>query len=526
MLFAALSGVIALIITVEAHSECASEFHSLYCQTIDYSVTLQSLIDEASHLNQSFVQLQSGLFSIDPLSSIVLREGISLKGDPQYPTILTVISPNKTATIRVPSGNSPWSIENIVFENVNILVHENKNMHQSTVHGNLFLNGDRGSVMAKDGQKLSVDGNIFLRDAIHAGTEKLPTKEGTNTGVLFESQKSSTVTNNIFGMDLRKMKELAPHITASMQLPFRFLQFIKDCLDRDLSDEQGYIASGVQLYMSNNITIKENIFNATFPDTKFISQDHGISVVGSNETYILQNFFAGWQLGDFGGAVRFTSAVDAYVLSNYLANTGIMMYAAVHADFMQVSNMVVSDNFLYRFLGKELDAPPPLNGWLYEGITFFDFYTARLNYTIRPPIWDKSSPLSPWGRQIVGSNNKFGAADGLDPNVISLGNLDPDEALFDSTNCYVTKPLVSGSSVVPLLWRQIFQTNTRTINDGQIPKAIVSHTSEQLAPYIPHSLRDLPIPSFWKAFTLRNDTIPMLSPETPCFSMKEPTILR
>lgn len=42
---------------------------------------------------------------------------------------------------------------------------------------------------------------------------------------------------------------------------------------------------------------------------KHFTQDHGISVVGSNQTYIYQNFVAGWQIADFGGAVRFTSAV-------------------------------------------------------------------------------------------------------------------------------------------------------------------------------------------------------------------------
>lgn len=103
-----------------------------------------------------------------------------------------------------------------------------------------------------------------------------------------------------------------------------------NCLNRDIPDEQGFLASGVQLYSTNDITIRENILvmknwligknlnwyklftqNATFPDTRQIHQDHGISIVGSNQTYIYQNFIAGWQIADFGGAVRFTSAVSA-----------------------------------------------------------------------------------------------------------------------------------------------------------------------------------------------------------------------
>jgi hypothetical protein len=166
--------------------------------------------------------------------------------------------------------------------------------------------------------------------------------------------------------------------------------------------------------------------------------------------------------------------VDGYVISNYLANTGVMMYAAVHADFMQVSNMVVYNNFLYRFIGSDVAlVPEELNNWLYEGVTFFDFYTARLNYTIRPPIWNSSVPLSPWGWHIVISDNKFGSSKGLDPNVISLGNLDPTEALVDRKNCYVTEPLLDdadNSEIVPLLWRQLYQKGVFSKHGAKIPQ--------------------------------------------------------
>jgi hypothetical protein len=152
-----------------------------------------------------------------------------------------------------------------------------------------------------------------------------------------------------------------------------------------------------------------------------------------------------------------------------------MMYAAVHADFLQVSNMIVHKNFLYRFLGQEFAPPAELDGWLYEGVTFFDFYTARLNYTIRPPIWNSSVPISPLGWHIVVSDNKFGSSTGIDPNVISLGNLDPKEYFVDTTNCYVTEPLVPGSAkaeVVPILWRQDYEKGLFTKNGGKIPKVI------------------------------------------------------
>lgn len=215
------------------------------------------------------------------------------------------------------------------------------------------------------------------------------------------------------------------------------------------------------------------------------------------------------------------------------------MYAAVHADFLQVSNMIVHNNFLYRFLGSEMSPPAPLRGWLYEGITFYDFYTARANYTSPKPVWDSSVAISPLGWHIVVSSNKFGAAEGLDPNVISLGNLDPKEGLVDNKNCYVTEPLeynpFTRDSTVPLLWRQMYEEDRTTKNGGKVPKVIIKmglrskltiiylqkvhkHITKDLYNEIPAALRNLPVPSFWRAFTLKNNTVPMISPETPCFS--------
>lgn len=60
-------------------------------------------------------------------------------------------------------------------------------------------------------------------------------------------------------MDLRKMKNLVPYVSQQLQAPLRNLKFIHECLKRDLDDEQGYLASGIQLYATNDITIKENI---------------------------------------------------------------------------------------------------------------------------------------------------------------------------------------------------------------------------------------------------------------------------
>jgi hypothetical protein len=60
-------------------------------------------------------------------------------------------------------------------------------------------------------------------------------------------------------MDLRKMDNLVPYVNQQLQAPLKNLKFIHKCLNRELSDEQGYLASGLQLYATNDITIKENI---------------------------------------------------------------------------------------------------------------------------------------------------------------------------------------------------------------------------------------------------------------------------
>ncbi|ORE10456.1 hypothetical protein BCV72DRAFT_247524 [Rhizopus microsporus var. microsporus] len=516
------SSIVSLILwtTIVSAKWCANI--NQYDTTWDYSDRLQDLINEANRLRNPVVYLDPGVYSIRSDKPILLKEGVSLKGNQQYPTIITVKDKNAPAIIEVDSRNKNWSIQDLVLENVRIEVNNQQNEDEVAIYNNVFFNGGRGSIVAKQSNKLYIDGNIFLRDELHAATERYPSYNTTNTGILFQTQKESVVSNNIFGIDLRNVDELEPVINPSLRRSYNNLRYVYNCLNRDIPDEQGFLASGVQLYSTNDITIRENILNATFPDTRQIHQDHGISIVGSNQTYIYQNFIAGWQIADFGGAVRFTSAVDGYVISNYLANTGIMMYAAVHADFLQVSNMVIHNNFLYRFLGSEMSPPAPLSGWLYEGITFYDFYTARANYTSPKPVWDSSVAISPLGWHIVVSSNKFGAVEDLDPNVISLGNLDPKEGLVDNKNCYVTEPLeynpFTRDPTVSLLWRQIYEEDRTTKNGGKVPKRVHKHITKDLYNEIPAALRNLPVPSFWRAFTLKNNTVPMISPETPCFS--------
>ncbi|KAI9306034.1 hypothetical protein BJ944DRAFT_160658 [Cunninghamella echinulata] len=503
-----------------AQTVCNPDTTQLYHPEVaDYTDILQELIDKANAANQTKLMLKPGRFGLREQNPIVLKPGVSLIGSDDAPTIFTVLKndKNEVATIQVPAACESWGITDIVLDNVNIDIQPHHNTKISTISRNVFLNGGRGSIMSNFGTGLLVEHNVFLRDEVHASFEARPKYNTTNSGILFQTQTESKISNNIFGMDLRRIDDVAPHVSPDLQEPLNKIKYLKQCLNEPLADQQGYMASGIQLYNSNDIVINENILNGTFPDTKKYSQDHGISVVGSNQTYVHQNFIAGWQIGDFGGSIRFTSAVDGYVINNYMANSAIMMYAANHADFDQVENIVVSNNFLYKFLGNEYGPPEPLNGWLFEGITYYDFGAAKLNWTIDKPIWNSSVPISRFAHKIVVTNNKFAATNDLDPNVINLGNIDPTEAFVDPNNCYVTNPLVPGQTTVPLLWRQQYQENTNTHLGGKIPQRFDFYSKDSLEDSIPPSLRDLEFPEFWRAFVLKNNTVPMMDPNSNCF---------
>lgn len=57
--------------------------------------------------------------------------------------------------------NQAWAIQDIVFENVNIQVQENTNEDETAILGNLFFNGQRGSIIAKYGEKLYIGMFMF-----------------------------------------------------------------------------------------------------------------------------------------------------------------------------------------------------------------------------------------------------------------------------------------------------------------------------------------------------------------------------
>ncbi|CAO3633367.1 unnamed protein product [Cunninghamella blakesleeana] len=563
---------LATVLTLLSSSFCSAQdvcnpdvTKSYTPQVGDYTSILQKMIDEASKEsitnggNNTVLLFKPGRFGIREDKPIVLKPGVSLQGSDDAPTIFTVIKSDskEAASIQVPAASSKWEISDIVFDNVNVDIQPHNNTQVSSISRNVFLNGGRGSIMSNYGTSLLVENNIFLRDVAHASFEERPKYNTTNSGILFQTQTESKISNNIFGMDLRQMDRLAPHVSPELQDSLKKVKFMKQCINALLDDQQGFLASAIQLYNTNDIVINENVLNGTLPDTTKYSQDHGISVVGCNQTYVHQNFVSGWEVSDFGGAIRFTSAVDGYVVANYMANAAIMMFVANHADFEQVDNIVVRDNFLYKFLGREYGPPEPLNGWLFEGITFYDFGTAKLKYTIDKPIWNSSVPISPFAHQISISNNKFAATDNVDPNVISMGNLNPKEALIDTNNCYVTTPLTVNNNnntnnnntnntnnnnnintnnnntnnnmaantneidcTIPLLWRQKYQADTNTRFGGKIPERVDYYTKDSLDERIPAQLRDLEFPTFWKAFTLKDNTVPMLDPNTKCFDDK------
>lgn len=95
-----------------------------------------------------------------------------MKGSTDSPTIFTSQDKNATGTIQgkskpfisvnsyvpllVYNDNQAWTIQDLVFDNVNIDVNENENEDETSINGNLFFNGGRGSIMAKYGEKLYI----------------------------------------------------------------------------------------------------------------------------------------------------------------------------------------------------------------------------------------------------------------------------------------------------------------------------------------------------------------------------------
>jgi hypothetical protein len=146
-----------------------------------------------------------------------------------------------------------------------------------------------------------------------------------------------------------------------------------------------------------------------------------------------------------------------------------MFISKTSVDYLQLSDIVIYHNFFFKnIINNNND-----NEWLYQGISFYDFYTARLNNTIETPIYNKIVPISPNGWGIAISENKFSSSlKNIDPDIISLGNIHTDEASIDKKNCYVTTPLIPGSEneeLVNILWRQEFEDSVFTRNGGKVP---------------------------------------------------------
>lgn len=68
-----------------------------------------------------------------------------------------------------------------------------------------------------------------------------------------------TYKHEMHRMDMRKLDEVAPHVSPQVQRVLENVRFLRNCLDLHLDDQQGFMASGVQLYSTYDITIRENI---------------------------------------------------------------------------------------------------------------------------------------------------------------------------------------------------------------------------------------------------------------------------
>ncbi|KAI8886762.1 hypothetical protein K501DRAFT_269537 [Backusella circina FSU 941] len=505
--------------TLQQDIDCNTKNKLTYDTVVDYATTLQKKIDEASKNGIPAVYFEPGLFSIDPKTHILLKKGVSLIGAKDKPTVITVNSRTESGTIQVTSDNAGWSIQGIVFENVNILTeNQQQNEDDLAILNNVFLNGS--SITSKNGHQLYIDGNVFLRSESDIQSKS----NAASTSILFDTQENSVISNNLFGMDLRQMDSLLSFAPIQLQHSLKNIKFIHNCLKQRIGEnEQGYLSSAIQLYNTQDITIKLNMMNATAISGKDqISQDqhYAIKLLGGNQTLVLQNFISGWQLQKNGSGIEITSAVDFLFISNYLANTALQLFISkTSVEYLQLCDIVIYHNFFFKNSINKNDASND-NEWLHHGISFYDFYTARLNNTIETPIYNKIVPISPNGWGLAISENKFSSSlENLDPDIISLGNIHTDEASLDKKNCYVTTPLIPGSEheeLVQVLWRQQFEESVYTRNGGRVPLRNDLFNDENLIYRVPAQFRDLYIPDYWKAFRLDNNS--MIDPNTPCYS--------
>lgn len=60
---------------------------------------MNELLTVNNYTRKPVVYLSPGLFTIDPKQPIVLKKGVSLKGSPDMPSILSVNNKTTTATI-------------------------------------------------------------------------------------------------------------------------------------------------------------------------------------------------------------------------------------------------------------------------------------------------------------------------------------------------------------------------------------------------------------------------------------------
>ena len=59
----------------------------------------------------------------------------------------------------VEQTNQAWTIQDIVFENVNIRTVDNSYDDESAIFGNIFMNGDNSSIMSDNGKRLYIGKN-------------------------------------------------------------------------------------------------------------------------------------------------------------------------------------------------------------------------------------------------------------------------------------------------------------------------------------------------------------------------------
>lgn len=322
---------------------------------LDQSEKLQAIIDQAQSLT-SQVYIPAGIYILN--ETVILRNGLKLKGDPLAPTIFKNTT-NKNVTLSDENYQTSHNIEitHFFFEGVgiftrranNIVINDNVFYHPVSVYP-INLQASVDAVLQN---------NIFMRDHEHAtpNTENRAIYVGGfATSGIYEYMENVQISDNLFGL---RINELDAIKSFSNDPIIRTIDRLQDAIRSQkitfTHNDQNYLSCGVNSYNNVKVAlIKDNFFQQMYEneDRYGVVGDHAIYLRGSQDVQVIGNHVRGLHNGPYGG-FKFKSGRDITIMNNYLRNTGLILYETpefglgdnfAQGTVAELSNWMVANN--------------------------------------------------------------------------------------------------------------------------------------------------------------------------------------